>query len=292
MVIKKVTPLSHNIRSFIWKNGMSRRQFADELNKKMESYGDYVKIYTEKDILGYETRSSKPDDDRALVAMAQIMCKPLEELLTKPFEMDEFALLQNKKASVPIKKWSMGAFNKLGEEDRNLILDLIATGTYMDNERFYTVLDIGLSYHEGKRVTATLYYGSDFEKEINFEWAWTDYGKEMEEFGGLFEEEDEAYIIYRKLESELFDKLWNIGLIDDFYCFKATAEENYFEVGRETNGHFVANVWFSIPQADMLRLLKLNVKRAKKEYERLFELERVQNKDQNVISNIEEKGNE
>ena len=278
MTIKKVTPLSHNIRNFIWKNCFSSRQFADKLNEELEIYGDDVKIYTEKDILGYETRGSRPDDDRALVAIAHIMRKPLEELLTRFYSMDEFEALQSKTVPVVTKKWSMSTFNKLSEEEKNFILDIIATGLDKHNEKYYTVLDIQLSYHEGKFVTATLYYGNDYEKSRTVEWTWSEYGKEMEELGGEFEEEDEAYIIYRRLESDIFTTLWSIGLIDDFYCFKADTEKSNLEITDNTNGHFIANVWFSIAQTEMKKLLKLIVKREKNVYESLLELERVKQK--------------
>ena len=271
MAIKDLTPLSYNIRNFILKNGMSRRQFADEVNNVMENYGSEVKIYTEKDILGYETRGSRPDDDRALVAIAKTINKPLEELLTRFYSMEELALPQNKEVTVATKKWSMATFNKLSEAQKELILDIIATGLGQENEKLYAVLDIKLSYHEGKSVAATMCYGSNYEKIRTFEWTWIEYGKKMEELDCQFGDEDEAYIIYSRLESEIFTTLWSIGLIDDFYCFKADTEENFFE--NNTNGHFFANVWFSITPAEMIKLLKLNVKRAKNEYERLLERE-------------------
>ena len=266
MIKEKTTPFSHNIKNFIWQNYSSRRQFADALNEKMACYGEDVKIYTEKDIHGYETRGSCPEDNRALVAMAQIMEKPLEELLTKFFSMNELALPHCNKQPNVLKKWSMRTYNKLTEQEQNFILDLIETELCENNEKFYTALGVRLCYHEGKSVTATVYYGFEGEKELIVEWSWSDYGKEMEELGDEFGEDDEVYLIYRKLEDVAFGKLWQVGLIDDFYCYKADVDGNGFELEPDSAKRFVAVIDFEITRSEMQKLLELIVKRSKKEY--------------------------
>ena len=273
---KKVTALSHNIGNFIKINGLTRRQFADELDNIMSQYDDNNKIYTDKDVYGYESRSSKPDDNRVLVAMAQIIGKPLEDLLTVYFSSEELKLPQS--IDFTWKPWGATTFNKLSEEEKNFILDLLSTDLQQDNERFYLVSDIILRYHEGKSVTATLYYGFNYEKEKTVEWTWTNYGKEMSEIGDDFGEESEAYLINKKLESEIFFKLWSIGLVDDFYCFKASADDYSDESVSDTNGHFIANVWFAIDKKEMVKLLEIIAKRAKKEYKRLLKEYKQQSK--------------
>ena len=76
------SPFSKNIQAYIFANNLNRQDFADLINAYMAAYPDRGKIYSNNDVWTYERRGSLPKDMRALVAIAKIMGKPLEEVLT------------------------------------------------------------------------------------------------------------------------------------------------------------------------------------------------------------------
>ena len=265
----KVTALSHNIRCFIYANNMSRSQFASKLNDRMEIYGDDVKIYTTNDIWKYDSRNSMPKDSRALTAIAELIGKSLDELLTVYFSIEELKLSteNNEKNSPQVafsRDWSIERLNELTEDDRNFALDLLGADVCEEGGKWYTDFYIGLRYNEGKTVTATLYYGIEYEHEKTVEWSWANHGELVEEL------DDEATIIEIKLCNEIFDKLWSIGFTEDCFCFRANSQDVIDDERlADANGCFVANVWLSIGREDLVELFTLNLERAKEKYERL-----------------------
>lgn len=85
------SPFSKNIQAYIFANNLNRQDFADLINAYMAVYPDRGKIYSNNDVWTYERRGSLPKDMRALVAIAKIMGKPLEEVLTTVIPAEQFA---------------------------------------------------------------------------------------------------------------------------------------------------------------------------------------------------------
>lgn len=85
------SPFSKNIQAYIFANNLNRQDFADLINAYMAAYPDRGKIYSNNDVWTYERRGSLPKDMRALVAIAKIMGKPLEEVLTTVIPAEQFA---------------------------------------------------------------------------------------------------------------------------------------------------------------------------------------------------------
>ena len=208
------SPFSKNIQAYIFANNLNRQDFADLINAYMAAYPDRGKIYSNNDVWTYERRGSLPKDMRALVAIAKIMGKPLEEVLTTVIPAEQFApprrppqppvsaRINPCRCSIgeincrlldmpePLARrdaeeffrsrraWNIERLKELTEEQREFVYELVSNTETDDDGEIYAMCDVVLRYKRGRYVEATL--GSE-EAERIFRWDWLDYGKSVRE---------------------------------------------------------------------------------------------------------------
>lgn len=278
MNTKSNKPLSQNIRNFIYANNMSRADFANELNDRMHTCYNATKIYTSNDIWTYGWRGSQPKDGKALTAIAEIIGQPLELLLTITFEMNELrremtTVTVNTTTPQPatdqttLNTWNINRLNELTEHEKDFVFNLVFSGVYDEHELWHSIFDVGMRYNQGKTVDATLFYGEDDidnEDKQKLTWSWLDYGENMQTF------DDEAALLEIKLESDIVDKLYSIGLIKDFYCETCGFEE-LFADGHYCDIHqyFIVTVFFAIDRDEIIKIMKKGLERSKLKLEQL-----------------------
>lgn len=256
--------LGANIKSFIFGNDMSRSEFAELLNDALEKRGVDLSNggYDENDIWTYDSRGSMPRDVNVFAAIAEIIGKPLEDLLTREFTMEELKcdLAKRKQAVSPSPAWvdwNIERLNELSESERNFILDLVSNGAYEEDGHWQSYFDILLRYNQGKTVTVTCRYG-DLSEEKTIEWSWNKFGSEVDFWN------DEATVVERMINHEFIDKLYAIGLLYDFYCVRCDLEDlEIDDEGEKPDGYFVARVFYDISKSDIIEIIKLYIERLK-----------------------------
>ena len=278
MNTKSNKPLSINIRHFIYANNMSRSDFAHELNDNMQKCGDTTKIYTSNDIWTYGWRGSQPKNGNALTAIAEIIGQPLELLLTVTFEMNELrreiTMMPTSPTAPPSSAdvqssntWNVTRLSELSEQEKDFVFNLIFSGVYDEHKLWHSTFDVGMRYNQGKTVDATLFYGEDdigTEDKLKLTWPWLDYGESMQNF------DDEAALLEMKLENEIVDKLYSIGLIKDFYCetcgFDELFADSYY---CDIHQYFIVTVFFAIDREEIIKVMEKGLERSKLKLEQL-----------------------
>lgn len=283
------SPFSKNIQAYIFANNLNRQDFADLINAYMAAYPDRGKIYSNNDVWTYERRGSLPKDMRALVAIAKIMGKPLEEVLTTVIPAEQFApprlpqppvsaRRQLSQIDPPIyerarmdccsfdmseplarrdaeeffrsrRAWNIERLKELTEEQREFVYELVSNTETDDDGEIYAMCDVVLRYKRGRYVEATL--GSE-EAERIFRWDWLDYGKSVREC------DDESEIIENKLESEFLKPFCEIGLLCGVACNSCPFDD--MPAGYEgIDGYFIATFTFAVNHDDIIAILEQNL---------------------------------
>ncbi len=229
-------PFSANLRTFMYANDITRTKFADMLTNRTYTGEQDGKIYSSNDIWTYDSRGSLPKNGKALVAIAQIIQKPLEELLTneftqeqlkiaeslelteakksiKPHEDNLSSLPEGNRFSFPIdyNVWNIERLKELTKEEQTILFALLDSFEEADG-RYCSFCDTSLEFQAGKnKVTATVFFGDEIQTEKSVSWDWNEYREYAQEAS------DEEVIALR-LENKLFEKFYNVGLIHDIYC--------------------------------------------------------------------------
>lgn len=249
MITKKgLRPLAENIENFIYANDMNRQTFADELNCRLEGKGINEKIYSANDIWTYSCRGSLPRNEHVLAAISTIIGKSLEELLTTSFEMEELKrkTINNSCPTTPRlvdRTWRIERLEELTEAEQMFLWALIGDRIVDEDGKLCASLHIRLRYNQWKSVNATIYYGADKNaRELEYEWSWEEFSADMREL------DDESFIIEMKLEDQLYDKLYSVGLVKRTFCYSCAEDEDADEDNRfaNTDGHFISEILFNI----------------------------------------------
>lgn len=172
----QISNFGRNLQTFILGNGLSQQQVADMINREMFRLdGKNERVYMANDVWTIVGRGSTPRNHLVMVAIANVIGKPLDSLIVSLYDMADLRRndlrVVEKSDNAPQKSSSRPdiakLFDNLNEQDREFVSDLACGIEIKDDGAFLSLLltvympldgmiDIRMYQHDGSYETSNL----------------------------------------------------------------------------------------------------------------------------------------
>jgi hypothetical protein len=144
----------------------------------------------------------------------------------------------------------MENLNQLTEKEMSFLYKLFSVGQMGQNGQFTSTFDISIRYFGGQNVKATFHWGeSDPDIDI-LEWTWMEYGNAMNEVG------EEAFVVKYKLEDEILNKFYSMGLIEEVASLGCNFDDLSGNEYENIHGYVVVDVEFIISKEEIIKIME------------------------------------